>query len=104
MKDETDRVRKQNKELIEDMCYGCCPSGNYCTLKEIMMRAPRDARTMVQIKCIEKMKYERSKGEDREVDWNEASRIWVNEGYASLFAKLYREGMRVAELYDMLVK
>ncbi len=91
------------RELIEEICDGCCPRGHYCTLKEILLRVPRNARTLMQIKCIEKLKYERSVAERRAVDWDEALDIWVNERFAERYAAAYRDGIRLEELY-MLVK
>ena len=58
---------------------------------------------MVQLKCIEKLKYERSHAEGREIDWNEASAIWTTEGYAHRFSKLYHDGVRVSVLFNEIV-
>ena len=102
--EKNERVREQNRELIEDLTHGCCHRDNYCTLKEVMVRSPRDARSLVLIKCIEKLKYERGHAEHREIDWNEAFHIWVDEGYADRFAKLYRVGIRVPDLYQIIVR
>ena len=104
MKETRDKLRDQNRGLIEDLTHGCCDRDNYCTLKEIMVRTPKDTRTMILIKCIEKLKYERSQAEARELDWNEAFHVWVDEGYAGRFATLYRDGIRVADLYSVVVK
>ncbi|NCC53157.1 MAG: hypothetical protein EOM20_18350 [Spartobacteria bacterium] len=91
-----------SRELIDDICSGCCAHDHYCTLKEILIRVPRDARTLLQIKCIEKLKYERSVEQSRGVDWDEALDIWINEGYAARFADAYRDDIRLAELYPAL--
>jgi len=91
-----------SRELINDICSGCCAQDHYCTLKEILIRVPRDARTLLQIKCIEKMKYERSVQQSRGVEWDEALDIWINEGYAARFADAYRDDIRLAELYPAL--
>ena len=91
-----------SRELINDICSGCCSHDHYCTLKEILIRVPRDARTLLQIKCIEKMKYERSVDHSRGVDWDEALDIWIDEGYAARFSDLYRDDIRLAELYPAL--
>lgn len=101
--DQNNGNHKQNKELIEDICAGCCPPGQYCTLKEILIRSPRDTRTMLQIKCIEKLKYERSKASGRDIGWNEAHEIWIKEGYAQEFARLYRYGIRIEKLYSAIM-
>lgn len=102
-KQSAKRVQDQNRALVEDLCHGCCPSGNYCTLKEILARMPRNARTLVLIKCIEKLKYERGKAEGRDIGWNAAFHIWVDEGYAEVFAKLYSEEIRIPELYRQVI-
>lgn len=101
--DQNNDNHKQNRELTEDICAGCCPPGQYCTLKEILIRSPRDTRTMVQIKCIEKLKYERSKANGRDIGWNEAHEIWIQEGYAQEFAQLYRHGIRIEKLYSAIM-
>lgn len=88
-----------NMDLVNDLCSGCCSPDKYCTLKEVLVRAPRDARTMVQIKCIEKFKYERSKRDKKDIGWNEAVRMWIDEGYADRFVEGYREGVRLDDLY-----
>lgn len=88
-----DRIR----QLIEEI--GCCPHGCYCTLKEILIRAPRDVRVLVQIKCIEKFKYERSADAKKDIGWEEAFRLWVDEGHAAAFARHFDEGAHFGEVY-----
>jgi len=58
---------------------------------------------MIQIKCIEKLKYERSKAIGRDIGWNEAHEIWIREGCAQEFARLYRRGIRIEKLYSALM-
>ena len=89
----------RNRELIEDLCSDCCRPGHYCTLKEITARAPRDARTMLMIKCIEKVKYERSQKVGHDIGWNEAFHVWVQEGLADRFSRVYQPGIRLDALY-----
>lgn len=87
----------RNRELIEEL--GCCSKGHYCTLKEVLIRCPRDARMLAQIKCLERFKYERSERERRALEWEDALELWIGEGHARRFARAFREGMRVEELY-----
>jgi hypothetical protein len=77
----------------------CCPACHYCTLKEILCRAPRNTREILQIKCVEKFKYERSEREQRAIDWAEAFELWISEGYAAAFAHAFHDGIRFADLY-----
>lgn len=95
--------KNQNRDLIEDISTDCCTPGKYCTLKEILIRSPRDSRTLIQLKCIEKFKYERSKAWGRDIGWNEAYQLWEKEGFAERFAKHYRAGIRLASLYQNIM-
>lgn len=92
-----------NRTLIDDLCSGCCSPNKYCTLKEILARAPRDTRTMMQIKCIEKLKYERSKKDELDIGWDQAFRIWIDEGYAERFSRLFCDGIGLSELYSRVM-
>lgn len=91
------------RELIEELA--CCPRGYYCTFKEILVRfAPRDSRTLMQLKCLELFKYQRSEQDRRPWDWNEALDRWVQEGYAATFARLFRDGCKFADLYAAVMR
>lgn len=92
-----DPAATRNRELIEEL--GCCSKGHYCTLKEILIRCPRDARMLAQIKCLEKFKYERSEREHRAIEWEEALDLWIAEGHAQRFAHHFRADRRVEEIY-----
>lgn len=50
-----------------------------------------EPRILVQMKCIEKFKWEISEEAGREIDWTEATLRWVEDGYAKAFAKAYDE-------------
>ena len=97
----TYRSREGLRELINDVA--CCPHQHYCTLKEILCHAPRQAREILQIKCVEKFKYERSEKEGRAIDWQEAFELWIAEGFAAAFARAFHEGVGFAELYRVVM-
>jgi hypothetical protein len=101
---EADKLYAENRALIDDICSGCCPPSNYCTLKEILVRSPRDARTLVQIKCIEKFKYERSAVAMVDIGTARANMAWVDDGCAEAFAENYRKGMSVDTIYGLVMK
>ena len=98
------QTTNRNRDLIEDLCSDCCRVGHYCTLKEITARAPRDARIMIQIKCIEKFKYERSQQAGHDIGWNEAFLTWIQEGFADRFSRLYHSGVQIARLYGAVME
>ena len=89
---------KIHKDLIEEIVRDYCPKpGCYCILKEIMMRT--DPRSLIQLKCLEVFKFERSRVEKREIGWDEAMDLWVKEGYAERFDGIYKDGISPVEGY-----
>ena len=99
--DHGQKTREKIRVMINEVA--CCPKNHYCTLKEILCRAPRQAREILQIKCVEKFKYERSEREQREIDWPEAFDVWIDEGYAAVFARVFQEGIPFADVYRAVV-
>lgn len=57
----------------------------------------------MQIKCIEKLKFERSHSAGRDIGWNEAFQAWVDEGHSREFARVYHEGARIREIYSQIM-
>ena len=90
----------KDKKMLEEICEGCT---GYCTLKEIMLNSGMDDRTVMQMKIIEKFKYDWSKQEGRDLGWEEASRRYVDLGYAKAFAKHWHEHAHVNEIYRKLI-
>jgi hypothetical protein len=56
--------------------------------------AKGDDRVLLQLKCIEELKYIRGQETGRHIDWEEAAMAWVDEGYAKKFAEVYSRGVR----------
>lgn len=59
-------------------------------------------RILAQFKCIEKFKFEESKSLNRELDWDEAGRLWVEYGYAKVFSEEYDEQQNVMKIYQKI--
>ena len=89
--------RWRHERIVEHIAG--CSCGHYCTLKEILFSAPHTARTLLQFKCMEKLKYERGRYFDRPVDWDEAGTMWTVEGYAERFASFYSMELHHDDLY-----
>lgn len=87
--------------IFEEICDECCPPSKYCLLKEIVFK--NTPRTIIQIKCIEKFKYEQSQKEGHDIGWNGASAMWVSQGYAEIFGKLFSEDKHVKDLYKEIM-
>ena len=88
-----------HREIIEDICENC---KSYCTLKEILLHSGMEDRVLEQLKCIEKFKFEKSKENRNDIGWGEAHILWVKEGYAEEFSKIYKEGMTHKEIWRSL--
>lgn len=80
---------KLSKTLVDDLCEGC---SKYCTIKEVLQLAAfTDPRTIIQIKCVEIYKFERSKGEEHDIGWQTAMMDWSSTGQAEIFNECYTE-------------
>ncbi len=90
------------RQLILDVA--CCAPDHYCPLKEILIRAPRDPRSILQIKCLDQFKYERSESAGHDIQIEGAMNLWISEGHAASFASHYREGIRLKEIYALIMR
>jgi hypothetical protein len=96
------RFSKSNfKNLIEDLSCDVCAS-KYCFLKMIMESLKPDPRTLVQIKCIEKFKWEESEVEGLDIGWEEAGFRWVDKGWAKSFNDFYDEDLTYRKIYSLI--
>jgi len=96
-----DSNEKTHQKVIEDICDEC---SRYCILKEILVKVGMGDRELIQLKCIEKFKYERGIEEQRDIKWDGAFKQWTEKGYAEIFDELYKDGMKVSEVYKMVIE
>lgn len=90
---------KDYKSILDDITCDNC-SGTYCILKQILLHTQHpDARIMVQIKCVDKFKYEESEKEGKDIGWEMAFNRWVDGGYAAAFATTYDEDLSFTKIY-----
>ncbi len=103
-------ARKKDKNILkhrifEDICQNCdCHAKNpYCTLVEfflhILSQDGDRERTLVQIKCVEKYKYELGVKHSREFGWNDAFMEWVKSGLSKRFAEVYDPELPLNDIY-----
>jgi hypothetical protein len=95
-------LKPARRDVIEDISENC-PAGKYCILKEIVLNSGMSDRLLVQLKCIEKFKFERSSLRGKDIGWEEAHKEWIKEGYSEKFRELYREGISFRELYPLIM-
>ena len=93
----------KNSRAIERICPERC-KGEYCLFKEFAEHIGHSERTLTQMACIEIFKYEESVAQKRELDWGEATKLWVSQGHAETFAELYKEDITPRKLYKQVTK
>ncbi len=83
--------KKEYAEMLEDVCCDYCEPKRYCILKEFLISAHPSHRLLLQLKAIDKLKFEVSKERKHDITWDVAIKIWVEEGYAKRFADVWAE-------------
>jgi len=94
--------QKDYKEFLYEICGDCdCHNTNnrYCTLIEFITEANNSPRLLMQMKCVEKFKYEKH----ADMTWNDAFNLWTDEGYAVAFGELYNEEIKFRSLYKNVI-
>jgi hypothetical protein len=91
--------KKAYKEIIDDVCCEYCDKDHYCILKLFLVESHPSPRLLIQLKLIEKFKYEMSEKEQRDIGWSEAVERWADEGYAKKFADFYSEDKNYKTIY-----
>ena len=107
-----------SKEVLEQICEFC--DSDYCTIRAILsainqpitpcqhisechdyceniiylLKKGVGDRVLLQFKCVEELKWIKSQELKRELSWDEAGMMWVEEGYAEKFADIYNKGIR----------
>ena len=66
---------------------------------EFITSAHDSPRMIMQMKCVEKFRYERH----QDLGWSDAFHAWVDEGYAKTFGDLYSEEIRFRSLYKNVI-
>jgi len=90
------KFRELLEELVDDNCH--C---DYCFFKKFLETLHPEPVVLIQLKCIEKFKWERSEELGRELDWNEAGIRWAKEGWAKAFRKVFDEDLTIKEIYEL---
>ena len=94
--------KREYRELLEDVCSEYCEPKRYCILKEFLVSSHTSPRLLMQLKCVDKLKFEESKKTGKDIGWTEALKIWVDDGYAKKFAEVYEENIKFSVLYKKI--
>lgn len=79
-----------HQRVLKEMREDCeCQRGKYCPL-EALLESMSD-RVLEQHKLVEVFKYIKGERLGRDISWNKAYMLWVEEGYAKRFAEVYSD-------------
>jgi hypothetical protein len=83
------KTKQQYREFLDELVSEYCQHNKYCLLKEFLISAHPDPRLLMQLKALEKYKYQISQQADKEISWQETMEKWVETGLAKKFADAY---------------
>ena len=86
------------ESLINELVPSDC-NCEYCFLKFYLIHCHSDRRMLVQLKCIEMFKWERSAQNRHNCGWQNAIMAWADEGYAKAFADCYSPYSHIDDIY-----
>jgi hypothetical protein len=98
-------VSLKNLKLLNEICevQPCHKGEDYCLLKEIIKHdAKYNDRLIMQIALIDKFKYERSEKTGKDIGWEKAFNLFVDEGFAKKFADLWNEDETINSLWKKM--
>lgn len=98
--------KEEYVELLNQCLEEECDCNHWCLLKEIVIAGYKfDPRTLVQFKCVEKYKDERSKAIGQDIGWETAWNEWHELNYDVVFAKVYTEHPKIKpqHLYNKII-
>jgi hypothetical protein len=97
----TEEQQKKDREL-KSLCD--CEE-TYCFLRELLVHDAKYTRRLTtQMKLVEKLKYKQSEAVGYDIAWKGAMQIWVDDGYAKLFADAYTAEISIEALEKILFK
>jgi hypothetical protein len=94
---QADKV--EYRRLLEEIGEDYCKAGTYCIFKEFLIAAHPSRRLLVQLKAVDKIKMERSEKAGRDIGWEAAMKLWVDEEYAEHFSDVYADHKHFKEIY-----
>lgn len=91
------------RRLLNEICENC--NDSYCFLKELIIEIGTSERLLLQLKCVEKFKYEESERQKMDIGWQQAWLKWIEIGYAARFSEFYSDNPYISfkEIYRKIV-
>ena len=86
-------------EVCEEITDTCDCKGGYCFYRNLVAHQHPSLRMLIQVECIEKIKWIMSEREGKDVGISAASEHWISAGFAQKFADVYDENLTVKEIF-----
>jgi hypothetical protein len=101
-------MRQQDKQeyrrLLDEIGEDYCPEGKYCIFKEFLIAAHPSRKLLVQLKCVDKVKFIWSKEAGKDIGWEQALKQWVDDGYATTFSQIYSDQKSSKEIFKAIIE
>ncbi len=95
-------MTKSNNKFLEEICDGCTEG---CLLKYLILDVHHDSRRLLtQLKNIDKLKWEESERQNKDIGWEGALKMWTDKGYAKKFNEFYSEDKRYDTIYREVMR
>lgn len=82
------KLSKEQYAALISSCADNCTS-SYCFLKAFLESNHPSERTVVQLKCVEILKWNLGEKINKDIGFQETCEIWVREGWAEAFALVF---------------
>jgi hypothetical protein len=102
-KNASKNFKKKYLNILEEISKESDCYGGYCIFRTILEGMIIEPRVLIQIKCVEKFKYEQSVSQNKDIGWEEAFVKWVDLGHAKKFADIYDENKTISILYKEIM-
>jgi hypothetical protein len=96
--------KQEYRRLLDEIGEDYCPEGKYCIFKEFLLAAHPSRRLLVQLKCVDKMKFIWSKEAGVDIGWEKAMKKWVDEEYAAIFAEAYGDKKPFKDIFKDIIE
>lgn len=104
-----DLNKQEYRKLLNMLCVEYCDPERHCILKEFLVSSHPSPRMLIQLKCLEKFKWDLSEEAKKDVGMDETIRRWVDDGFAKRFAEVYdsyddSDDIKVSAIYKKIMK
>jgi len=101
-------MRQQDKveyrRLLDEIGSDYCKGNPYCLFKEFLVSTHPSRRLLVQLKCVDKAKFEWSEKAGKDIGWDETLKKWMADGFALKFSSSYSDNKSVRDIFREVTK